>query len=326
MSQSVVLIDVDKIADKKLKIPNLALTQISSWYKQKTNKIVGLVKEPIAEKDIKFLDISHVYISCIFTKNRPLAEEIVRMFMDKRSLSDIQISTGGTGFEYVTDWLPEAMQKVKPDYDLYPSTYSQGYTTRGCIRTCPFCVVPKKEGFLRPWQHPSKFHDERFDTCMLMDNNLFGAPIKWQTEVFKWFSDNNVKMLSPQGWDARLLTQRNVDLLKSVKHVDGRLHFAWDNMHDESAVITAIHLLAKNEFNLRRNIAFYVLCGFSTTFEQDVYRCMKLKDLGVRAYAMRYRQTPELNALARWTAQPKLFWKIGFREYTRDMTKWEKKS
>jgi hypothetical protein len=185
------------------------------------------------------------------------------------------------------------------------------------------CVVPQKEGIIKPWQKPDKFHDERFDTCMIMDNNLFGAPLSWQDSVFSWFSKNNIKMLSPQGWDARLLNQHRCEMLASVKHVDGRLHFAWDNMQDESAVRTAIGLLEKNGFNLRRNVSFYVLCGYNTTFEQDLYRCVKLKDMGVRAYAMRYTQTPALNALARWTALPQLFWKIGFEEYTRDKKKWE---
>jgi hypothetical protein len=41
---NILLIDVDKISDKKLKIPNLALMQISAWHKQGKRDIVGLVK------------------------------------------------------------------------------------------------------------------------------------------------------------------------------------------------------------------------------------------------------------------------------------------
>lgn len=320
---NVLLIDVDKVADKKLKIPNLALMQISAWHKQGRHDVVGIVKEPVDTGKLMILDIDKAYLSCIFTKNRPLAEDLIATLMKHRK--GIQISAGGTGIGNIPDWLPPEMQKIKPDYALYPSTYSQGYTTRGCIRTCGFCVVPQKEGIIKPWQKPNAFHDERFDTCMIMDNNLFGAPLSWQDSVFSWFSKNEVKMMSPQGWDARLLNQHRCEMLASVRHFDGRLHFAWDNMEDESAVRTAIGLLEKNGFNLRRNVSFYVLCGYNTTFEQDLYRCVKLKDMGVRAYAMRYRQTPALNALARWTALPQLFWKIDFEEYTRDKKKWEKK-
>jgi hypothetical protein len=218
------------------------------------------------------------------------------------------------------------MLKIKPDYELYPSTYSQAFTTRGCIRDCGFCVVRKKEGTIQIWQHPSEAHDPRFKTMMIMDNNLFAAPFSWQKEVFSWFINNKIKMLSPQGWDARLLTDEKATLLKQVKHVDGQIHFAWDQMKDENAVAGAIEILKNHGFNLRRNITFYVLCGcdlpgYETTFEEDLYRCQRLKELGVRAYAMRYKQTPELNALARWTAGgtagSKLFWKVDFKDYKR---------
>ena len=287
------LIDVDSI------IPNSALMQISSFYNRQGDEVGFDVQDP-----------DKVYISCIFTKNRGKALGIGKMF------PGAEISFGGSGINY--DWLPEKMQKIKPDYDLYPSTYSQGFTTRGCIRTCPFCIVPKKEGQIQIWQHPSEFHDERFDTCMIMDNNLFAAPKEWQNSVYSWFAENDIKMMSPQGWDARLLTEERAQLLKSIKH-EGMIHFAWDNLQDESDVMMAINLLKKTGFDLKRKISFYVLVGFNTTFEEDLYRCRKLKEMGVSAYVMRYKKDKKLNAIARWVNQrePNLFWAVDFSQ-TRD--------
>lgn len=312
------LIDVDKIYNPRLKIPNLALMQISSYHKS-NGKEVKIVKDPKTSFEFE-RSWDHVYISCIFEKNRVHAETIADTFIESgHGISPgSNITCGGTGFGFDHDWLPEHMQKVKPDYDLYKSEYSQGFTTRGCVRTCDFCVVPKKEGHIRIWQHPSEFHDDRFNSCMIMDNNLFGSPQKWQDDVFRWFYENGVTMISPQGWDARLLTEWRARLLASIRHKDGQLHFAWDDYYGEADVVDAIKLLGEYGFNLRRNISFYVLCGYNTSFEQDLYRCKRLKELGVRAYAMRYRQTPQLNALARWTALPKLFWKIDFEDYTRN--------
>ena len=309
----ILLIDVDKICDSHLTIPNLALCQASAWHKQGGDDIT-LIKDGIPEIS-DYHTYSWAYISCIFEKNKNIAQEIARMLHSK----NIRTTIGGTGFCLDYDWLPSPIQKIKPDYDLYPSTYSQGYTTRGCCNNCGFCKIPQKEGKIQIWQHPSEFHDDRFDTMMIMDNNLFAAPMEWQDSVFNWFTDNKIKMLSPQGWDARLLNDKRAEQLKAVRHVDSHIHFAWDNMGDEDFVIRAIEILKNHGFNLRRNISFYVLCGYNTTFEQDLYRCQKLKDLGVRAYAMRYNylRTPKLNALARWTAQPKLFWKVDFKDYTR---------
>ena len=160
---------------------------------------------------------------------------------------------------------------------------------------------------------------------MIMDNNLFAAPDEWQKSVFSWFIENKIKMMSPQGWDARLLTAERAALLKSIKH-EGVIHFAWDHVKDEKKIFAAIKLLKDAGFDLKHNISFYVLCGYDSTFEDDVYRCQKLKDAGVQAYAMRYEQTnpgpgkrrsKKLNALARWTARPELFWSHNFTEHTR---------
>ena len=285
------LIDVDS----KFGFPNLALLQISAAHKAQGDEVGFDVQDP-----------DKVYISCIFTKNRGKALGIGKMF------PDAEIIFGGSGINF--DWLPEKMQKIKPDYDLYPSTYSQGFTTRGCMRICPFCIVPKKEGRIQKWQHPSEFHDKRFDTCMIMDNNLFFAGDEWIRTVFSWFKDNGVKMMSPQGWDARLLTEERAQLLKSIKHV-GVLHFAWDYIEDEPSIKKAIHLLKDTGFNLRRDVAFYVLSGFNTTIEQDIYRCQKLKEMGTNAFVMPYKKSSEINRLARWANKKQLFWTCDFKDY-----------
>jgi len=286
------------LVDFDSKIPNLALMKISAWHKAQGDTVGFKIKNP-----------DKVYVSVIFTKNRAKASAWENRY------PDIPVIFGGTGWDLTTT-LPLEIEAMRPDYDLYPSAYSQGYTTRGCIRNCSFCVVPEKEGKIRIAQHPSQFHDDRFDTCMIMDNNLFGAPQEWQTSVLSWFIDNKIKMLSPQGWDARLLTEERAEKLYAIKHA-GMIHFSWDNVQDEKAIFRAIDILKKTGFDLRREISFYVLCGFNTTFDQDLYRCQKLRDVGIQAYAMRYSRSRELNALARWTARPQLYWAVEFSEYTR---------
>jgi hypothetical protein len=287
-----------RLIDFDSRIPNLALMKLSAWHKSRGDTVGFRIRDP-----------DKVYVSVIFSKNR------AKSTVWKNKYPDIPAIFGGTGWDLTTT-LPEEVELMKPDYDLYPSTFSQGYTTRGCIRNCGFCVVPEKEGKIRVVQHPSYFHDDRFDTCMIMDNNLFASPKTWQEKVFSWFLENDVKMRSPQGWDVRLLTPDRANTLYRLNHV-GVIHFAWDNIEDEKRVFSAIELLKETGFDLKHEISFYVLCGYNTSFEQDLYRCQKLKEAGVQAYAMRYTRSPKLNALARWTARPELFWSVEFSEYTR---------
>ncbi len=282
-----------KLVDVDSKIPNLALMKISAYHKEQGDKVGFDIPDP-----------DKVYASVVFTRNAWKARALQFMF------PIIPIDIGGSGID-LNKILPSEIESIKPDYDLYPSTYSQGYTTRGCIRNCGFCVVPRKEGKIQIWQHPGQFHDFKFDTCMIMDNNLLALP-EWFKTVSSWFIENGIKMKSPQGWDARLLTEEYAGILKDIKH-DEVLHFAWDNMGDEKKVINAINLLKKAGFNLKQNISFYVLCGFNTTFEQDLYRCNKLRDLGVNAFVMQYhKRDPKLRKLAKWANRRWAYWSSPF--------------
>ena len=291
----ILLVDVDS------KIPNLALMKISAWHKQQGDNIGFDTSNP-----------DKVYISCIFTKNKEQAKGISTFY------PDAEIDIGGSGIDLKKE-LPIEIESMKPDYDLYPSTYSQDYTSRGCIRKCGFCIVPEKEGQIKTWHHPSQFHDDRFDTCMIMDNNLFAAPQEWQDSIFEWFWENHIKMISPQGWDIRLLNWHRVEQLYDTKHI-GMIHFAWDNPSDENAILRGIKLLDKAGFDLKRKVSFYILCGYNTTFEEDLYRCETLKNLGVQAFVMPYKKTKEISALARWANRPWLYWSINFKDYKRKVT------
>lgn len=287
----VLLVDIDS------KIPNLALMKISAWHKVQGDDVGFNTENP-----------NKVYISCVFTKNAGQARGVARLY------PEAEIDIGGSGIS-LTKILSDEIEEMKPDYDLYHSAYSQGFTTRGCIRKCPFCIVPQKEGAITEWQHPSEFHDERFDTCMIMDNNLFAASDDWQRGVFDWFIENKIKMSSPQGWDIRLLTEERARYLKKIRHVKvtekginrAPVHFAWDNLADEKAVERGIRILKDAGFNLKHDISFYVLAGFNTTFEQDVYRCNKLREWGVNSFVMPYRKTKQISALMKW-CRPWAYW------------------
>lgn len=299
--KKVLLIDVDS------KIPNLALMQISAWHKQQGDKVGWEIKNP---------DV--VYISCVFTRNKNTALGKIKSF------KDAEVHVGGSGVSF--DWLPEEMQKIKPDYYLYKEmNYSMGFTTRGCIRRCPFCIVRKKEGKYRRWQHIKEFHDPRFDTVELLDNNWY-ADKEWFFDNSQWLIDNEVVVVVEQGMDIRILTDEIAEQLSKLKF--GRpLHFAWDNMEDEESLIEGLEMLKNAGINIRSNVSIYVLVDFDTTIEQDIYRCEALKGWDVRAYVMPYEQIdetypeklnlPHVKHLERWAncKRPCFYWAMDFWEY-----------
>ena len=95
-----------------------------------------------------------------------------------------------------------------------------------------------------------------------------------------------------------------VDLMKSISHVEYR--FAFDHPSQINTVEKAINLLRKNNIN---RCSWYVLVGFNTTFEEDLFRLNYLRSLNQNAYVQRYNATkdPKYIPLARWANQRHIF-------------------
>ncbi len=134
------------------KIPNLALMKLSTYYKSHGAEVF-LNEFPKG--------VDKVYCSVLFTWNKNKAAKLQEMYSN--------IEFGGTGWDPMIS-LPKEVENCKPDYELY--TYKDiykrvrgimkketrikkaetivnmgiGFTSRGCIRNCEFCFVPKKEG------------------------------------------------------------------------------------------------------------------------------------------------------------------------------------
>jgi len=299
---NVLLIDIDnKYREKKRRgkrFPNLALAKISANKKSKGDRVGFDIPNP-----------DEIYISCVFTKNR------LNAIMECCNTFDSDRIFGGSGLtlDFI---LPDEIEYLKPDYDLYPfQEYSMGFTSRGCPRKCEFCIVHEKEGKFRRAQHIKEFHDFRFKSCKLLDNNIF-ADKEWFFENTNWAIENKVRLDITQGMDIRLLTDEIAEQLHQIKFVDQQMRFAWDAPILEDRVKSGIEMLRSHKINVKRNVSFYVLCGFNTTVEQDIYRCNTLKKLGVLAFAMKYHDDdPILNHLARWTNLRRLFRSTSFPEY-----------
>ena len=282
---NVLLVDIDST------IPNLALMKLSAHYKQFFRNNVGF--------NIKNPDI--IYVSCIFKKNREQAYGL------KHFYPNTEIIFGGSGLNY--NLLPEEIESLKPDYDLYPSTYSQGYTTRGCTKRCSFCVVPDKEGKFKRNQHIKEFHDKKHDTVMLMDNNIL-ADKEWFFNNTDYLLENNLKLIE-HGMDVHRLDEEVAQRLSMLKWAKP-MKFAFDHLSDEKAVLKGIELLKDVGIDTKRKVQFYVLAGYNTTYEEDLYRCQLLKDNNTSAFVMPYHKNKKLTRLARWVNWKHFFWGSDF--------------
>ncbi len=290
------LIDVDG------KLPNLALMKVSTYYKQNGCK-VEFIKPNV--------EYSKIFASAIFTKSKKECEKLLRVYGDK-------IEIGGTGWD-VKKTLPSEIENCKPDYDLYKakdiiikgiSTKERklqkaqqivdagiGFTSRGCIRECDFCFVPKKEGKFRQVSEIKDLLNPRSNVLILNDNNITADP--YCIDKLNEIRDRNLIVDINQGCDVRLITDDIAQALSEVRHLRS-IHYAWDLMGFEKQVMEGINTLSKFVKPYRHMC--FMLVGFNTSFEEDMYRFRKLDEMGIRPYVMIYNQQGDdrLKHFSRW--------------------------
>jgi len=281
-------------------LPNLALMKLAAFERERGNVPV-LQRVP---------DEMTRYASVIFTKNRSRVEFWQRTY---------GFQAGGSGWDLTTN-LPDEIEQMRPDYALYGVDYAMGYLSRGCIRNCSFCLVPKKEGYLRQVASIDDLVRPDCEKLMLLDNNLTALPNA--IDVLGELADRKLKVCFTQGLDIRLITPGIAQALAKVAYrstnwTRKQLYFAFDDIKSEKAVRRGIGILLGAGID-PDTLAFYVLVGFDSTFAEDVERCEILRSYGVRPYVMRYRKTPKLNALARWANAAEGMWrKMPFEKYSR---------
>jgi len=262
---NVLLVDVDSV------IPNIALMKLSVFHKERGDNVDfqrGL-KVPSKEYDV-------VCISCIFKENARRARRLAKRFPNAK------VHLGGSGVDLKAT-LPDEIEHLMPDYDLYPECdASYGYTSRGCPRNCEFCIVPKKDGKAHPVADIYEFWDRRHKKIVLLDDNIFALPDHFK-KIAKQIIKEGLRVDFQSGLDVRLLDDEKATLLKAM-HVSEPT-FAFDDTSHERAVLRGIELLKEHGIN-RSN--FYVLAGFESDFEDALYRVNRLRDLGQRVYVMPY--------------------------------------
>jgi len=273
--------------------PNLALMKISSYHKQLKDQVFYSnlkfrTRSLYSNSNIKRLpslscDPDRIYISVIFSWNKWIVNSIKAMHSGK------EIIAGGYMLDPFSK-LPNEIEHICPDYQMYPIDYSIGFTSRGCNRKCEWCYVWKVEGSIKEWSPLEEF--VRHKKVILLDNNFLQSPKS--KEKLMQLIENNIKVCFNQGLDIRLVNDEIAHLLVSTKFYNHnfssrQLFFAWDNPKEEKMVLKGIEKLLASGLRPSQ-LAFYILSGFNTTLEEDLYRINKLLEIGCDPYLMLYNK------------------------------------
>lgn len=292
------LIDVDS------KIPNLSLMKLSSYYKNLGEKVEFVQPNEHYEK---------IFASAIFTRSKDICSKLQEQYGDR-------IEIGGTGWD-MNKVLDDRIEHQRPDYTLYSAekianrmkgimtkkrklekateivNAGMGFTSRGCVRECGFCFVPKKEGKFRDVAEIKDLINQKSNVLILHDNNLTADPLV--IDKLHEIRDRKLIVDINQGCDVRLMTEDIAKAMSEVKHLRS-FHYAWDLMAFEDKVMEGINILSKY-IKPYRHMCF-MLVGFNTNFEEDMYRFRKLRELKVDPFVMIYNQKQDkrLKHFARW--------------------------
>ncbi len=273
---------------------NLALMKISAWHKAQGDQVEWF--SPLWKHD-------RVYASKIFVDSPDDG------YLLKGTIK------GGSGYDLQTK-LPDEIEQMFPDYSIYPDVeYAIGYTTRGCPRKCPFCIVPQKEGKLKVVGDIYDFWNGQ-KRIRLLDSNLTAAPLEHFEKITEQCKSENIKVDFSQGLDLRLLRNEHCLALKGIR-VDGvncQIHFAWDRLEDEPQILRGLTIFGSH-FPLNRAM-LYVLIGFDTSPEQDMYRVDKLREIGVDSFVMPFdRKDSYQKRFARWVNHKAIFKSVSWKDY-----------
>ncbi len=258
--------DAEKEHIKGKTFPNYALMKISAWHKAQGDNVEWW--NPLKNYDV-------VYSSKIFDftpENPYLPENTIR---------------GGTGYADIPleQTLPPLIDEMFPDYSIYPACdYAIGYITRGCPNNCRWCVVPSKEGKIKPYRSWRQLIRPDSKKLVLMDNNILASD--FGIAQLEELTRQNYTIDLNQGMDARLVDERIAKILAGLKWIK-YIRFSCDRQAQIEPIMRTAELLGKYGVKPYR-LFIYLLV--TADIEDAVKRVEALKRLGnITIYAQAER-------------------------------------
>lgn len=283
--------------------PNLALMKVSAWHKSQGDTV---------EWYNPFDTYDRLYMAKVFSFTPDYGFVIANVRGE--------VVRGGTGYD-IRSSLPGDMDRLQPDYSLYPavdSRTSYGFLTRGCPNRCRWCVVPQKEGGIRPYMDVDDItlHGER-PYAVLMDNNVLACD--YGLSQLEKIAERRYHVDFNQGLDARLVTLDVARLLARVRWIK-RIRFGCDTPAQIVECERAIQLVRqagyKGEFFL-----YCILIDFDESYHRLSY-WRKYKYVLPHAQPYRDLNNPHQRIpqwqkdMAHWADRKELYRSCDFKDFS----------
>lgn len=279
--------------------PNLALMKISAYHKKEGDSVEWY--NPISHYD-------KCYMAKVFSFTPDYGYYIHADEVEK----------GGTGYD-LHKTLPEKIDCLQPDYSIYPQIDSKtayGFLTRGCPNRCRWCIVPKKEGAIKPYMDVEDIAVEGRANLVLMDNNVLASDYGL-TQIEK-IVKRKYKVDFNQALDARLVTDDIARLLAKVKWIK-RIRFGCDTPGQIAECERAISLLEKHGYN-GEVFLYCILMEFEESFGR-INHWRKSKKVVPHAQPYRDVENPHQvipqwqRDMAHWVDRKELYRSCEFKDF-----------
>ncbi|MBA7596810.1 hypothetical protein ES703_03800 [subsurface metagenome] len=271
--------------------PPLGLLKLATYHKMLGDTVEHIRGYAPAERQP-----DRIYVTSLFTYAwRPVHQAVA---FCKALYPQAPITLGGiyatlmrdhaerSGAEVFTG-LSMDIEQLLPDYSLVPQfDTSLLFSSRGCIRRCPFCAAPILEPFdpgetgLKSISH---LIEPSFRKVVFWDNNFLANP--HCRDIVGELKERGLEVDFNQGIDARLITEAVAREFQGLKLQPIRM--AYDTPSQKAPLERAASLLAEAGFD-RRRMLIYLMYNYEDTPEEFLGRLREVLDLGLVAYPMRY--------------------------------------
>lgn len=213
---------------------NMAIRKMFNYYKREHDvEMIDLCFSGYPHKKTKVIDgneYDKIFVSNIFDINADRVEII----------NCADVTFGGIGSKNPKLQLPCEIEMTEPFYFPDEDT-SYGFITRGCIRNCHFCKVPKYEGKLKEYNTIDNIVKHK--KVKFLDNNILAY--SKHMEIFQWCLEHpDIKVDFNQGLDFRLVNDENLDALSRLNYM-GEYIFAFDDPKYQSLLEKKLALMKK---------------------------------------------------------------------------------
>lgn len=208
-------------------------------------------------------EADEVHISCTFTWDLARAIELFEAWSQYYSI----VKIGGPA-------------RCSDNDGFTPGRYIKHgvtFTTRGCNKQCPFCLVPKREGRLLLLDIAPGY--------IIQDNNLLQAP-RWHIErVFEMLKAQRKAAVFAGGLDATLLNDWIAEGLRGLRI--NQVFLATDT---DDALRPLAMALNRLSFLRRDQLRCFVLLAYEgESIEKGLDRLMRVWELGAMPFAQLFQ-------------------------------------